>query len=428
MEQTKAALEFSLESGQVGDWDLDLVHDTSRRSLRHDQCFGYSEPIPEADWGFEVFIRHVHPEDRSHVESSFREAVGDLLDWGAEFRVVWADGSVHWLAARGRIYRTIEGRATRMLGVVMDITDRRKSEEIIRVSEQWARSQVEALKRTLDALAIEPDPDRLLGHILSTITEQFGAHSSSVWRRDEISDMVGLEFAFENGEVVSKWTPRFAGMDLLLPMEDLWPWPEVFRTGKASLIEDIRDVPSFALRDRLLPLGIVTVLLIPMSIVGRLEGAIGLRFTSKRGFRAEELELAHALANQAMLAMRLTRLYGQSRESAVIAERNRMARDIHDTLAQGFAGVIVQLEAAADARSRGMNRESDEHCGRAADLARESLGEARRSVRALRPQILEGNGLCEAIETLLGKMTAATSPRGQIPAPRRTCAAPVRVG
>ena len=73
-------------------------------------------------------------------------------------------------------------------------------------------------------------------------------------------------------------------------------------------------MPAFALRDRLLPLGTVTVLLIPMSIIGRLEGAIGLRFASKRRFRSEEIELAQALANQAMLAMRFTRLYAESRE------------------------------------------------------------------------------------------------------------------
>src|SRR5437016_3402879 len=168
-------------------------------------------------------------------------------------------------------------------------------------------------------------------------------------------------------------------MDLWLPMEDFWPWPEVFRTGKLSVIEDIRTVPPFALRDRLLPLGIITVLLVPMFIAGRLEGAIGLRFTQKRSFRAEEIELAQALANQATLALHLTRLSAESREAAVIAERNRMARDIHDTLAQGFTGVIVQLEAAADATSEGLAGEADEHLGRAADLARESLKEARRS-------------------------------------------------
>jgi signal transduction histidine kinase len=268
---------------------------------------------------------------------------------------------------------------------------------------------MEALRKSLDALATEPDPDRLLGHILRTITEQFGAHSSSVWRRDESNGMIGFEYAFEGGRVVAKSDSRFAGLNLWLPMEEFWPWPDVFRTGQASLIEDIRNVPPFALRDRLLPLGIVTVLLIPVSIVGRLEGAIGLRFTSKRAFRAEEMELAQALANQAMLAMRLAQLYAQSRESAVIAERNRMARDIHDTLAQGFIGVIVQLEAAADARSRGMTKESDEHCERAANLARESLHEARRSVLALRPPILDESNLCEAMETLFGKMTASTA-------------------
>jgi len=133
-----------------------------------------------------------------------------------------------------------------------------------------------------------------------------------------------------------------------------------------------------------------------------------LRFTSKRQFRSEEIELAQALANQAMLAMRLARLYAQSRESAVMAERNRMARDIHDTLAQGFTGIIVQLEAAADATSKGLAKESREHCARAADLARESLGEARRSVQALRPRILDDNDLCEALASLFRQITAAT--------------------
>ena len=68
--------------------------------------------------------------------------------------------------------------------------------------------------------------------------------------------------------MVTGTDPRFAGIDLLLPMDNDWPWPEVFRTGKPSLIEDIREVPAFPLRDRLLPLGIVTVLFVPMSVAG----------------------------------------------------------------------------------------------------------------------------------------------------------------
>jgi signal transduction histidine kinase len=86
-----------------------------------------------------------------------------------------------------------------------------------------------------------------------------------------------------------------------------------------------------------------------------------------------------------------------------------MARDIHDTLAQGFTGVIVQLEAAADASSRGMDKESEKHRDRASELARESLDEARVSLRALRPSVLEKNELCGALDGLFAKMTKSIS-------------------
>jgi len=88
LRETKAMLEFILKAAQVGDWDLDLVSDTSRRSLRHDQCFGYQKPIPEAEWGIEVFSRHLHPDDRSRVVDSLRKAAKELLDWSSEFRVI----------------------------------------------------------------------------------------------------------------------------------------------------------------------------------------------------------------------------------------------------------------------------------------------------------------------------------------------------
>lgn len=541
MAQTKTALEFALESAGVGDWDLDLINDTSTRSLRHDQCFGYDTPIPEAEWGIEVFIRHVHPQDRTRVETSLRGAVRDLLGWQSEFRVVWPDQSVHWIAARGSIYRTSEGKATRMLGIVIDVTERKKAEigharlftelqewetrfrlaidtipgltwfclpdgsaeflntqwcaytglameealgwnwvkaihpddlpglsehwrrtvqstqaaehearmrrfdgeyrwflfrcqpllddagKVVRwygtntdieerkraeqallASEQVSRGQVDVLKSTLDALAMEPAANRLVEHVLRIIADQFSAHSISVWRRDQASGKIRFELAYEDSRIITKSDPPFVDLDQSLPMEDLWPWPDVFSTGKPSLIEDIRTVPPFALRDRLLPLGIVTVLLVPMFVAGRLEGAVGLRFVEKRAFRPEEIDLAQALANQAMLMIQFGRLSTQSRETAVIAERNRIARDIHDTLAQGFTGVIVQLEAAEDANLQGFPREALQHLDRARNLARESLNEARRSVQALRPQALADSDLSDALDDLFRKMTAGT--------------------
>ena len=167
------------------------------------------------------------------------------------------------------------------------------------------------------------------------------------------------------------------------------------------------------LKKHLRGLGVRSILFVPMMIAGTVAGIIGIRCTQKRSFRQEEIELNRALAHQAMLAIQLMRLSQQSRQAAVVAERNRLARDIHDTLAQGFTGVIVQLEAAADASSQGLAREAAEHLRRAGELARESLNEARRSVRALRPHALDEKNLCQALEELIRKMTAGTAMRAQ---------------
>ena len=82
-----------------------------------------------------------------------------------------------------------------------------------------------------------------------------------------------------------------------------------------------------------------------------------------------------------------------------------MARDMHDTLAQGFTGVIAQLEAARGAISRKKTSSVSDHIERAGELARESLAEARRSVQALRPLALEERPLTTALRDLMRRMT-----------------------
>jgi signal transduction histidine kinase len=99
--------------------------------------------------------------------------------------------------------------------------------------------------------------------------------------------------------------------------------------------------------------------------------------------------------------------------AAILEERNRMARDMHDTLAQGFTGVIVQLEAAKQASAHGSSPDMEGHIHRASELARQSLGEARRSIRALRPQALEDADLCVALDSAMKQMTAGTGLQAQ---------------
>lgn len=91
-------------------------------------------------------------------------------------------------------------------------------------------------------------------------------------------------------------------------------------------------------------------------------------------------------------------LLTQAREAGILDERQRMAREIHDTLAQGFTGIIAQLEAAKRAREHPEHWQT--HVDQAQRLARESLVEARRSVQALRPEPLEHAQLPEAVATM----------------------------
>ncbi|WP_114558230.1 sensor histidine kinase [Desertihabitans aurantiacus] len=91
-------------------------------------------------------------------------------------------------------------------------------------------------------------------------------------------------------------------------------------------------------------------------------------------------------------------LVAQARESGAQDERQRLAGEIHDTLAQGLAGIITQLQAAE--RSGAVRGEGDEHVSRALRLARSSLTEARRSVQALAPQELGRAQLPDALRTL----------------------------
>jgi signal transduction histidine kinase len=259
-----------------------------------------------------------------------------------------------------------------------------------------------------------------------------------VWDREPNGDGLELFAMIEDGRFQTRSGAMHPAARLTTLVQDHPVWREMLHTGLHAVC-DLSDLPIVRVcvgsgpnaiwrevlddgdwapalmrfKAHLRELGVLTILFVPMLVAGRVAGFIGIRFTQKRDFRQEEIELTFALAHQATLAMQLTRLSAQSRQSAVMAERNRMARDIHDTLAQGFTGVIVQLEAAGEAMSQSRTARVSDHLNQASELARESLREARRSVQALRPQALEGKQLSDALKDLVKKMTAGTTVKAE---------------
>ncbi|QJE02615.1 PAS domain-containing protein [Massilia forsythiae] len=130
LRRTAEHLRFTLDAAQLGEWDHDLASHTARRSPRHDQCFGYAEPV--ATWNLALFLAHLHPDDRARVEREFHAAVAEAGVWRTETRVVWPDGSVHWLAIFGTVYLA-GGKPQRMAGIVFEISERKRIEEQLRL-------------------------------------------------------------------------------------------------------------------------------------------------------------------------------------------------------------------------------------------------------------------------------------------------------
>jgi PAS domain S-box-containing protein len=316
--------------------------------------------------------------------------------------------------------------------------ERGRSAEALRASELLARGQLETMTRTLTIMAKETDPDRLLEHVLATIGSQLGSHSIAVCEYREgsivrIAECGKGRLHFLTPEEI-KTAPRQPVATQFHPI-----WTDFFEYG-AHCVQSEIDVnprlrlagvpdtpthdswpsieevpPSYrAAMEKLRAEGVVASLAVPIFVEGRVTGLLNIRFGKVREFSPDELALTQALAHQAMLALQLLRLSQQSREAAVGAERNRMARDIHDTLAQGFTGVILQLEAAKRAMKRRDLENVTERMKRAEDLARVGLGEARRSVLSLRPRSLEGLSLRSALEDLFNRMTSGSELRTEV--------------
>jgi len=302
-----------------------------------------------------------------------------------------------------------DGRVVRVVGTVMDVTERNRVKNALRVSERLARGKIESLTRALSAIVQETSTERLPEPVLRAIIDQLDADGLTVWLTDQDTDQTHFAFQFIDDRLLKAPDAPHPAARMSLEEQDSPVWREIVQTRQYHICADVQNSSHVAFADYNQGAGVATILIMPMLIAGRVAGMITIRFLKTRSFSPEELEWTQALADQAMLAIQVARLSEQSRQTAVIAERNRIARDVHDTLAQSFTGVILQLEASEDAASRGLAAESAAHRSRAATMARAGLAEARRSVMASRPQALEHNDLAMALRELVARMTDGTA-------------------
>jgi len=123
-------LRFALHASGIGGWELNLVDSTMYRTVEHDRIFGYPTRLPA--WTRDMLIEHIVAEDRAEVERLFREAVANRSTWNFECRIRRADGELRWIWAVGQVQADKPGTASRMIGILQDITAHKDAENSIR--------------------------------------------------------------------------------------------------------------------------------------------------------------------------------------------------------------------------------------------------------------------------------------------------------
>lgn len=261
--------------------------------------------------------------------------------------------------------------------------DREQEKALLKRVTQLAKANT-TLKKTLDVLATEPEMDRTLGHILQSTSKQLGSSSSGLWLYNRELDRFSLHLVYLDGNAIAaipenahrltgQWIyKRDLSRDLVLKQHI---------RDRVPVLYDLDHHPDITTWQRqfLNRLGIKSMLGIPLLLGSEILGSFTIRWRDHREFQAEEIELAQALANQATLAIQLLRMANHKQQAAIVEERNRMARDIHDSLAQSLTGVVMQLNAATEFLTSQPHQTQD--CIiRAQNLAKQGLTEARRSV------------------------------------------------
>jgi len=129
LRESEAHLRLAMDAAQMGMWYWECDNDRFHYSEGMSLLFGRGPDAPYVD--YRELQRHVHPEDRELLDATVRHAIKHGTDVQVDYRVVFPDGSVRWLANRAQVHRDAGGRAIRLVGVVMDISDRKIAEQRI---------------------------------------------------------------------------------------------------------------------------------------------------------------------------------------------------------------------------------------------------------------------------------------------------------
>jgi PAS domain S-box-containing protein len=238
---TEQRLRVILESTKVGIWDYNINEEKTLRTIEHDRCFGFDEYHP--NWNYDTFINCIHPDDREIVHQAYQESLKEHKFYSVDYRVVWDDGSIHWLNSAGKHVFNSEGEPDRFIGIVQDISDRKEKELLIQQSVREKEALVaEVHHRVKNNLAVvaglmylqvvdtknEEVKDRLSTNMdriksIATIHEElyqsqdFSKISFAQFIRDQVQLLTDSHFTEVNADIHYDLQPLYLDINQALP-------------------------------------------------------------------------------------------------------------------------------------------------------------------------------------------------------------------
>jgi signal transduction histidine kinase len=271
-----------------------------------------------------------------------------------------------------------------------------------RRSECMARMQSSTMQLALDSLVTEPDIDGFFRVFMKTLLEETDSHACGVFLLDDDATRCELWMSYVGDQLYARSLPGWD--DLELPRESMATHLYAHRPGWTTTIEYTGDDPRLpqSVRDFNRAAGLESLAVTPLMLPDRNLGWMVLSAgDAPPEWAPWRNALMETIARQATLALHQSRLAEQSRvearRQAVLEERNRIARDIHDTLAQGFAAILMQLQSTQRVAAS-LPKSVASSIDNAIDLARTNMIEARRSVCTLRPQTMESGDFGAVLE------------------------------